>query len=112
MKATLVLTGFTALLAVGAGIVRADDDDSKMQINNTDSKYDEHYQDDKGTESELHVNKEKGTSVYKDSDGVTVREKTENGKLKQEYNDGDCKQSTQKDLATGDTKVIAKGDCK
>lgn len=108
IRIPLIITGFAALISATGAF---GDDDSKMQVNNTDQKYDEHYQNENGTESELHVNKEKGTSVYKDSDGVTVREKTENGKLKQEYNDGDCKQSTQKDLATGDTKVVAKGDC-
>ena len=42
---------------------------------------------------------------------VEVKETTKDGKYKQEYKDKDCEQSTEKDLVTGDTKVVAKGNC-
>jgi hypothetical protein len=109
MKACIAIAGVFAVLACCAP--RPAHSESETKIEEKDGKYSETHQDDDGTKTEYQVDKKNGTSVYKSSDGVTVKESTKDGEYKQEYKDKDCEQSTKKDLVTGDTKVIAKGDC-
>jgi hypothetical protein len=109
MKASFAIAGLCGLFACGApGAAVAE---SEVKIEEKDGKYSETYQGDDGTKSEYHVDKKEGTSVYKSSDGTSVKEATKDGKFKQEYKDKDCEQSTEKDLVTGDTKVVSKGNC-
>ncbi|MFN2426988.1 MAG: hypothetical protein ABR587_11145 [Candidatus Binatia bacterium] len=85
--------------------------ETKTVIEETPGKYTEQRKNADGTESELHINREEGTRVYKDSEGVEIKETIENGKIKQEYKDEDCKRSAQQNIATGDSKVVSEGDC-
>ena len=108
MKASIAIVGLSVLL-VGSSLPAFAE--TKTVIEEKDGKYKETFQDDEGTKSEYKVDKKEGTSVYKDTNGVSVKEKTEDGVLKQEYKDDDCEQATEKNLVTGETKVVAKGDC-
>lgn len=109
MKASIAIVGAFAVLACCAPYSALAESETKIE--EKDGKYSETHQEDDGTKSEYHVDKKDGTSVYKSSDGVSVKESTKDGQYKQEYKDKDCEQSTQKDLVTGETKVVAKGDC-
>ena len=109
MKSTIAILGVSSLLACGAPLAALADDEVKIE--EKDGKYKVTYQGDDGTKSEYNVDKKEGTSVYKSNDGTSVKETTKDGKFKQEYKDKDCEQSTEKDLVTGDTKVVTKGDC-
>ncbi len=109
MKTSIAIIAVSTLLTCGLPLAALAG--SETQVKESDGKYEETYTGDDGTKSEYQVDKKNGTSVYKSSDGTSVKEETKDGKLKQEYKNGDCEQSTEKDLVTGDTKVVAKGDC-
>jgi hypothetical protein len=109
MKVTIAIVGVSVLLA--GGVPLAAHAESEVKIEEKDGKYKETYQGEDGTKSEYNVDKKEGTTVYKSSDGVTVKEATQDGKYKQEYKDKNCEQTTEKDLVSGDTKVVTKGDC-
>jgi hypothetical protein len=109
MKASIAIVGVSAFLACGVPIAATADSETKIE--EKDGKYKETYTGEDGTKSEYNVDKKDGTSVYKSSDGTSVKESSKDGKYKQEYKKGDCEQSTEKDLVTGDTKVVTKGDC-
>src|SRR5215207_2235645 len=103
MKACTLVAGMFATLAAASiclPLVAAAE--SKTEIKESDGKYEERYKNDDGTESEYHVDKKDGTHVYKDSNGVSVKEKSDDGKFKQQYKDGNCEQTTEKNLATGE----------
>jgi hypothetical protein len=109
MKSTIAILGVSALLACGAPLAALADDEVKIE--EKDGKYKETYQGEDGTKSEYVIDKKDGTTDYKSSDGTIVKETTKDGKYKQEYKNKDCEQSTEKDLVTGDTKIVTKGDC-
>ena len=109
MKASIALAGITALLVCGAPLGAFADSETKIE--ESGGKVKETHTADDGTKTEYEVDKKDGSSVYKSSDGTSVKETTKDGKYKQEYKDKDCEQSTEKDLVTGDTKVVAKGNC-
>jgi hypothetical protein len=109
MKVTIAIVGVSALLAGGMPLSALAE--SEVKIEEKDGKYKETYQGEDGTKSEYDVDKKNGTAVYKSSDGVVVKESNKDGQYKQEYKDKNCEQTTEKDLGTGDTKVVTKGDC-
>jgi hypothetical protein len=109
MKRIIAACSVSALLI--GGVPFAVLAESETKIEESGGKYKETYTGEDGTKTEYEVDRKDGSSVYKSSNGTVVKEQTKDGTYKQEYKDKDCEQSTQKDLATGDTKVIAKGDC-
>ena len=110
MKSRSIVAASVLVAALGSAAVAAAD--SKTVIEESPGKYIETRKNADGTESKYEVNREKGTAEYKDSRGVSVQERTENGKVKQEYKDENgCRKSVQRDLVTGEEKLVLHEGC-
>jgi hypothetical protein len=85
--------------------------ESRTVIESTPDKYTETRKGEDGTKTRLDIDRRTGSQVYKDSNGVVIKERVEDGKIKQDYKDDDCKRSAQQDIVTGDSRVVREGDC-
>jgi hypothetical protein len=92
MKAKLwVVLGPAAIVVAGLAAPLAAEADSKTVVEQTPGTY---------------VEKHKG-----DDGDHTYKETNRDGKIVSQYRGKDCKQDTVRNLATGEVKVVTKGDC-
>lgn len=105
------LAGYFAVAMLGLGPMSTALADSKTVIETSPEKYSEKTRTDDGEKTKLEIDRETGSQVYKDSNGVVIKERTEDGKIKQDYKDDDCERSARQDVVTGNSRVVSKGDC-
>jgi len=110
MKRTVSIVGALAVAALGFVQPLPATADTKSVIESSPEKYSETREAD-GDKSEVQIDRTDGSKVYKNSDGVSIKEKVDGNTIKQEYKDENCQRSAQQNVATGDSKVVSEGNC-
>ena len=105
-----LFTALSVCIAVALVPLHAAAED-KTEIESAPGKHRETFRGDDGSSLEYQEERGKVYKEYKSGDGVIIKEEGNADGVKKTFQDGSCKQETQVDNKTGETKVVTSGNC-